>query len=55
VSLPVRMEATSPQDDISVIRLGEAKVNKCLSADIFKIEVPADFDKNSVPLENKKH
>jgi outer membrane lipoprotein-sorting protein len=55
LSLPVRMEATSPQEDISVIRLGDAKMNKELPKDIFTIDVPANFDKNTVPLENKKH
>lgn len=54
-SLPVRMEATSPQEDISIIRLGEAKMNKELPKNVFTIDVPADFDKNIVPLENKKH
>jgi outer membrane lipoprotein-sorting protein len=55
LSLPARVEATSPQEDISVIRFGEAKVNKGLPTDIFKIEVPSDFDKNIVPFEKEKH
>jgi outer membrane lipoprotein-sorting protein len=49
-SMPVRMEATSPQDDISDIRLENARSNKPLSKNIFSIEVPADFSKNVVPL-----
>jgi outer membrane lipoprotein-sorting protein len=55
LSLPVRMEAVSLQEDISVIQLGEAKVNKELPKDIFKIEVPESFSKNIVPLEKGKN
>jgi outer membrane lipoprotein-sorting protein len=53
--LPARMEAVSPQEDISIIRLGDAKMNKELPKGIFTIDLPANFDKNTVPLENKKH
>jgi outer membrane lipoprotein-sorting protein len=53
--LPARMEATSPQDDISVIRLGEAKMNKELPRNVFTIDVPADFSKNIVPFEKGKN
>jgi outer membrane lipoprotein-sorting protein len=51
-SLPVRMEAVSPQDDVYDIRLEQAKVNQQLPNDIFNIEVPADFSKNVVPLKD---
>jgi len=50
-SMPVRMEAASPQEDIYDIRLEDAKVNKPLARDVFNVEVPADFGKNVVPLQ----
>jgi outer membrane lipoprotein-sorting protein len=53
-SLPVRIEATSPQEDIYDIRLEEAKVNKPLAKDVFTVEVPADFGKNMVPIEKEQ-
>jgi outer membrane lipoprotein-sorting protein len=52
-SLPVRMQAQTPQDDSYDIQLTEAKMNKDLPANIFKIEVPADFSKNVVPFEKE--
>jgi outer membrane lipoprotein-sorting protein len=51
-SMPVRMEAASPQEDIYDIRLEDAKINKALPDNIFNVEVPADFSKNIVPLKN---
>ena len=54
LSLPARMETTLPQGDISLIWLSEAKANQALPADIFKIDVPADFSKNVVPFEKGK-
>ncbi|MDO8304008.1 MAG: hypothetical protein Q7T18_12290, partial [Sedimentisphaerales bacterium] len=54
-SMPVRMEALSPQEDVYDIRLEDAAVNQELAKNIFILEVPANFDKNVVPLESKKH
>ena len=54
LSLPSRMETTSPQEDISLIWFSDVKANKELPADIFKIEVPADFSKNVIPFEKKR-
>lgn len=49
-SLPVRIEAISPDDDIYDIRFQDNRVNKGLPQGVFNIEVPADFGKNTVPL-----
>lgn len=53
-SMPIRMEATSSQEDIFDIRLEDAKVNKSFGKGIFSIAVPADFGKNVIPLEKEQ-
>jgi outer membrane lipoprotein-sorting protein len=53
-SLPRQVVAAAPQDDVYDIRLEDAKVNKTLPKNIFEIKVPANFDKNVIPLEQEK-
>jgi outer membrane lipoprotein-sorting protein len=55
LSLPARIETTSPDGDSTIIRLSDVKVNKELPKDIFTIAVPADFSKNIVPFEKGKN
>lgn len=48
--LPVRIVATSTEDDIYEIVLLEPKVNKKLDDRIFEIEIPKGFGETVVPL-----
>jgi outer membrane lipoprotein-sorting protein len=49
--LPLRMVATSPDEIIYDFQLEKAVLNEKFADDVFNIEVPANFDKNVIPLE----
>jgi len=49
--LPVRMVAISPDELIYDFKLEKAVLNEKFADNVFNIEVPANFDKNIIPLE----
>lgn len=49
--LPQRMVAISPDEVVFDIRLEKASLNEKLADNVFDIAVPANFDKNVIPLE----
>ena len=51
--LPVRVLANSTEGDIYDIKFIEPKANKKIKMAVFKLETPADFSKNVIPLKEK--
>ena len=51
--LPVRVVANSTEGDIYDIKFIEPKVNKKIKMAVFKLETPADFSNNVIPLKEK--
>ncbi|MDD5458469.1 MAG: hypothetical protein PHF37_03655 [Phycisphaerae bacterium] len=50
--LPIKIIAVSSEQDEYEITFTNPKINEQKSADIFKLKIPADFEQNTVPLEN---
>jgi outer membrane lipoprotein-sorting protein len=53
VKLPVRVVANSTEGDIYDIKFIEPQVNKKIKMAVFKLETPADFSSNVIPLKEK--
>jgi len=51
--LPVRVVANSAEGDIYDIKFIEPKANKKIKMAVFKLETPADFSNNVIPLKEK--
>ncbi len=51
--LPVRVVANSTEGDIYDIKFIEPKANKKIKMAVFKLETPADFSNNVIPLKEK--
>jgi outer membrane lipoprotein-sorting protein len=53
VKLPMRVVANSTEGDIYDIKFIEPQVNKKIKMAVFKLETPADFSNNVIPLKEK--
>ncbi len=51
--LPARLVAISTEEDIYHIKLLKPKVNKKLGTNIFDVEIPKGFGKETIPLKKK--
>ena len=53
LGLPAKITAVSTEEDIYQIKLLKPKVNKKLSKNIFDVEIPKGFGKETIPLKKK--
>jgi len=51
--LPVKIVATSTEEDIYEIRLLDAKVNEKINANVFEVKIPKGFGEEIIPLKKK--
>jgi outer membrane lipoprotein-sorting protein len=54
LGLPAKITAVSTEEDIYQIKLLKPKVNKKLSTNIFDVEIPKGFGKETIPLKKEK-
>ena len=52
--LPAKLVAISTEEDIYQIKLLKPKVNKKMKTNIFDVEIPKGFGKETIPLKKKK-
>ncbi|OHB64232.1 MAG: hypothetical protein A2Y76_15940 [Planctomycetes bacterium RBG_13_60_9] len=53
IGLPVRVGAVTPEEDAYEIRLANPKVNTEINPKLFRVDVPRDFSKETIPLSRR--